>query len=109
MAALVFPERSSATRIGVEPAAIVPEIAPGFRVALAPGPVGAGDDGAAPCGGGGLPGPVGLAAAGAAPAAGGRGAPAPGANGDGVGDGEGTAPGAPGGAFVPAAPGALPV
>src|SRR4051794_8213883 len=46
MAALVLPARSSATRIGVERAAFVPEFAPGFRVALAPGPDGAAGTGA---------------------------------------------------------------
>src|SRR4051794_36432740 len=111
MAASVFPERSSATRIGVEPAAFVPEIAPGFRVAaLAAGPDGAGAAGAAFSDGDGLPGPVDRAGLGAIPgaSAGGRGAPAPGANGDGFEDGEGGATGAPSSAFVPGAPGTLP-
>jgi hypothetical protein len=107
MAALLFPERSSATRIGVEPAAFVPEFAPGFRVALAPGPDGAGGTGAAFCDGNGLPGPVDRVAAGAVPAAGGVGTLAPGANGDGAGEGDGTTPGAAGGVFGRVAPGKL--
>jgi hypothetical protein len=110
MAALVFPERSSASRIGVELAAFVPEFAPGFLLAaLAPGPPGSGGAGAAFCGGGGLPGPVDLVGAGAAPFAGGRCAPVPGANGDGVGDGDGTAPGGAAGVFTLGAPGRLTV
>src|SRR4051812_7187971 len=108
MAALVFPVRSSAIRIGVEPAGFVPEIAPGFRVALAPGPDGAGGTGAAFCDGNGLPGPLDPVGAGAVPAAGGRGSPAPGANGDGVEDGEGGTAGARAGAPAPDALGTLP-
>jgi hypothetical protein len=84
MEALVLPERSFATRIGVERSEFVPEFKPEFRAAaLAPGPDTGGTGGLAFCAGGGLPGPVGLVAGEAAPGAGGIGVP-PGANGDGV-------------------------